>query len=109
MRARGMTRYFLSAPVFYLVRRRGLSERAAAVQDKFGLTIRARRRALDLTQLPLALAIGRSQAWLARLEKRQCVASEADKRRLDKVLSEREETLSIPHALPRRNTNRGAS
>ena len=75
--------------------------------NKYGIEVRTRRRALTLTQIQLARAIGRSQGWVGRLENLQLPASEADTRNIDAFLRERERPLPIPRSAPRRNKERG--
>jgi predicted transcriptional regulator len=56
------------------------------MNDKYGRSVRTRRRALDLTQTQLGEAIGRNQSWVARLENLHCRASETCKRRIEAYL-----------------------
>ena len=77
------------------------------MDEKYGSEVRQRRLALDLTQVQLARAIGRSQAWVAQLENLQLPASETNKRRIEAFLRERErrvmrELRAVRRAMPRR-------
>lgn len=67
---------------------------------QYGKSVRARRWALDVTQIELAFAVGHSQGWVWRLENLHCIASAADKRRIEAFLAARER--------PRRNAERAA-
>ncbi len=82
------------------------------MDDKYGRSVRTRRRALDLTQAQLGLAIGRSQGWIVRLERLQLPATETDRRKIEAYLHERAQPIStlsvVRRALPPRNSERGA-
>ena len=72
----------------------------------YGRTIRARRRALDLSQGELAQAVGHTQGWLTRVEHAHLSPSEGDRQKLEAFLLAREQPLSIPRAAPKRNSRR---
>lgn len=57
------------------------------MDHKYGLSVRARRRAAEITQDRLASAIDRSQGWVARLEHLQIEATAEDKRRIESFLA----------------------
>jgi transcriptional regulator with XRE-family HTH domain len=70
------------------------------MEDSYGATLRRRRRALDLTQAALSVAIGRSHTFICLVEHGATRATPADRERIERVLRQYETPPALPRSEP---------